>query len=415
MTRLEKKSSLAKPSVESTIQAAERVIELCHDLDYPNEEQQSLLACAHYTLAKQQDISLTRSKLHANSAITLLQNIRQRNMDLNSKLANAYFKRAEISEQECAFAQATFDYQRALEIFDSPFYLTQPASFTFSEENLLLIAQCAISIADILVNEQVDTEQLKHLHPLFYINKAIEYLAKLPKQDDEVWATLAYAHQIAGLALTQTNNVEDAFGAFRTALSLAFKTEPKIACGILGDIYNCIGLLFEQNYHLCPIQKVPSCFKENAMIYFGVALFFNPYEPTSSEDVGNLLDSVFDIVYRVLDPYLPPLSSPVMRDFIDALIFGYYCISDDMLPNQVLCQKLQQSDIANTYAQHIYWLVTEYHRREYTNARLLELNDEKNIDLSLDITDILTAMLSSIPNNVHYLNPVIPSLSSIAE
>lgn len=414
MTRLKKQGELSL-SVESTIAAAKRVIELCRKLDYPNVEQQSLLAAAHFTLAKQQPLSLSHSKLHTNAAITLLQNIQEHDLSLNSKLANAYFIRAEIFEQESSYVKSILDYKRAIETIDSVHQeftqgLCDEPFDDFYEEDLMLAAQCSISIADILVNEPIDMNSLnsklnilKDSHPLHYVNKALSYLSNLPKHDDELWATLAYAHQIAGLAFSQMDNVKEAMIAFRKALNMAFKAEPKIACGIIGDIYNCMGLLFEQQSQKCPIHIENVNNKEFAMIYFGIALFFNPQDPIHTEDLPTLLDAIFDNIYRALDPYLPVIPQDIIRDLIDALVFGYYCISDQQLPNQLLCQKLQEPQLANTYAQHLYWLVKELFKREHPQSLLLALIQTQQEDHALELSDILGSLLKGRENNIHYL------------
>lgn len=187
---------------------------------------------------------------------------------------------------------------------------------------------------------------------------------------------------------------------------MAFRAEPLAACQILGDIYNSLGLLYEQYFQRCPIQKASSCLNEQALIYFGIATFFsaNDAEAEAEEEGSYLVDAVFETIYRALDPFLAPLFPTVMGDFIDALIFIYYCIVDNTLPNQDQFYPLNQTEILKLYAQHIYWLVVEYQRRENLDARLLEWANLTEIDTHLDLNDILNAMAQkNLPDNVRYL------------
>jgi tetratricopeptide (TPR) repeat protein len=392
------------PTFQESLDAAEQFVSLFHHINAPTEEQHAVLAAAHYTLASQDTISLYRSKMHLNSAITLLQGIKNHPPNWFSLMANAYVKRAELVEQENGYTTAIFDYQRALEVFES----YPEADITNLDK--LMLAQCAISIADLVVHEQQFDEGFSHcFHPLFYVNQALGYLSTLPMDEDEMWTTLAYAHQIAGLALTPIDRTE-AIEAFRTAITMAFKADSKVACGVLGDIYNSMGLFYEQYFHNYPIQKVPLGYSDYAMIYFGVALFFSPNEAFPYDEDNLLLHSIFESIYRVLDPFLPSLSPTVMRDFIDALIFIYYCVSDQTLPNQELCRQLKEPEMLNTYAQHIYWLVVECYRRDNTQARLLKLVNPDKADTRLDTTELLGTILNQTPkNNVHYLKTKVPN------
>jgi len=94
-----------------------------------------------------------------------------------------------------------------------------------------------------------------------------------------------------------------------------------------------------------------------------------------------------------------------MRDFIDALIFAYYSISDRSLPNEELYQHFIEPELFSTFAQHIYWLVLEHDRRCDNNGRLLMLTNPDDADLRLNTTDIVALLSNNNSNdNVHYLN-----------
>lgn len=385
-------------NIDYSVQAAKKYITLFYQVATPNEEQQSMLAAAHYTLALQQDIPVSHCKMHTNAAITLLQNLPHRNHDLDSMMANAYFKRAELFEQENAFQAAGLDYQRTLMVFK------QDIIKELSDEDKLILAQSAISIADLILNEEVDASQYKNTHPLFYVNKSLEFLSCLPKTEDETWTTLAYAHQVAGLSLSHID-IEDAKEAFRTAIAMTFKTEPKVACRMLGDIYNSLGLLYEQQFNQCPIQNMPRNVQDHAILYFILGLIFNPGENGYSlQEDPPLLDTLFETIYRILDPFLSPLSSAVTRDFIDALIFIYHCVTDDILPNQTLGQQLAEPETFNTFAQHIYWLVEENFYREHAESGLLKAIQPCDYDLFLDLSETLSSLLNHDSPKIHYLN-----------
>lgn len=450
-------SKLQKRAIKNSVSAAKRFISIFHHVESINSEQQAMLASAHYTLATQQTLSPHRSKMHLNSTITLLQNIPDKEKIFNLKwlslLANAYTKRAEQLEYEQEFKMAMKDYQRAFTIFRQ---LPRP----LQNPDKLQLAQCAISIADLVVNtEEFEAEKAKNLykskekgtgttteaqaeflkttensienfnnnpkenlkenlkeknlkdnitpsflHPLSYINIALENLLELNHDGEEIWTTLAYAHQIAGIALISLD-VFEAVEAFRTAVAMAFKATPQASCRLLGDIYNSIGLLYEQQSETCPILNLSPTLNDNALIYFAMGLLFSPSDPLPSEENHRLLDYVFDIIYRVMDPFLAPVSFIVMRDFIDALIFAYYSVSDQSLPNQELYEHFKESDLFNTFAQHIFWLVLEYNRRCDDQGRLLEMTLPENVDLTVDNTDINLALSNPYSDrNVLYLS-----------
>jgi len=391
----QKLSSRLKTTKNPTA-AANRFVDLFHHVIGPSEEQRALVAAAHYTLATANDISHTRAKMHTNSAITILKSIKNRKKEWDSQIAEAYYKRAELFEKDCSFIAALQDYQHAINVFNKhdDFHCVE-------DKDKLLIAQCSISISDLLLHEQIKFENKKFSHPLFYVNQALECLSSIDDFSEDTWVTLAYGHQIAGIALS-TINFQNAIQAFRTSLEVTFEADPMIASPILSEVYSCLGLLHEQHFQECPIQKKASFeLIDNAMVYFGMALLFNPVNFKSSDNLS--LQSLFDLIHRALDPYLPPISSPVMHNFIDGLLFAYYCLIDHKLPNQYISEELSLPQNLNSFAQHIFWLVSETFHREYPNARLLDIADPKNVDLSLDTNDLIRSLMNPIPQNVHYL------------
>lgn len=407
------KSSEPKNIFDEKIAAANRVLTLLGDLPNLDEEQLALLASAHYVLAEQPDLSINRTKMHINSAITLSQNITNKDMDLYLQLAYAYSRRAEIFELENAFTAAITDYQRALDIFDQQCFNEQfkaensenseNSEIEFHEDDIMHMAHCAITIADLLINEEINCDQLEQLqlketHPLYYVNIALDYLSNFPKANEDLWSTLAYVHSVAGSAL-RSIDIHKSIDAYRIALTMAFKTEPSTSCLILADTYNQLASIYEQFNCVNHIQKIEHGVEDHSLIYYCISSLFNPGELEDQEDNNLIINNLYGAVFRAMDPYLPPLSQIVIRDLIDALVFGYYCIADGLLPNQSLCEKLQQPEIYSIYAQHIYWLVVDLFYSDHPNCRLLELADPNLVDLNLDIHDILESILRSSQQN----------------
>lgn len=402
MIRHSKRSS--KQALEKSIDAAEKVIALFHHVVDPTEEQKATLASAYYTLAIQPKLSHSRSKMYLNSAIALLQNLEERKSDWNVQIARAYFNRAENLESEGAFILAVTDYLHAIEVLNHLDVLTE-----MDDDDRVLMAQACISIADLIVNDQVTKQDLPIFHPLFYVNTALEYLNKVDDLDEDIWIIRSYAHQIAGISLSATD-FRDAEIAYHLALHMAFHADPENACPVLADIYTCLGLLFEQKYQANPIQKTPYVLYEQGSIYFSMSLLFSPNDPLTedldtpndSEDIL-VLESLFEMIYRVLDPYLSPLPQQNICDLIDALIYVYTCLSDKALPNQALSQHLSQSTTLDTFAQHLYWLVTEAYRKNHPGAELLEISDPTTIDISIDRAEIMNMLKNKNQENICYL------------
>jgi tetratricopeptide (TPR) repeat protein len=401
MTHTDRKRLAQNRDFTYPLSAAHKFIHLYDHLKRPNEEQRAILATAYYTLSTQNNISCHRQKMHVNSAITLLKNIntQKRGNQWSSQIARAYFKRAELLEAKEAFIIATNDYVDAIAVLEQ-----------FENEKILddtdrlLLAQSAISIADLIANEQIDDKALNLNHPLYYINKALEHLRELPKSNDDILSTYAYAHQIAGIALS-VFHFEEAKEAFRVALLMAFKTEDLGISPLLADIYTCLGLLYEQQYESCSIKKSPEYLLDHAMIYFGLALLFSPREIEDNDEDILTLDSFFDLIYRVLDPYISPLSHQLTCDLIDAVVYAYFCIVNKALPNKILQDELGQPDTFNNYAQHLYWLVSEAYRKKNPRVALnfLEILPEAEYENKLYAEDILSIITQTKANNVYYL------------
>lgn len=402
MAHINKQISEKKQDFTYPLSVAHKFIHLYDHLKRPSEEQRTILATAYYTLSTQNHISCHRQKMHVNSAITLLKNIKiqKRGNHWGPQLARAYFKRAELLEAKESFALATNDYKEAILV------LEQFENETILEDtDRLLIAQAAISIADLIVNEQIDDKALNLNHPLFYINKALEHLAELSESNDNILSTYAYAHQIAGISLS-VHHFEESKDAFRVALRMVFKTETMSISPLLADIYTCLGLLYEQQYENWPIiKKAPEYLLDHAMVYYGLALLFNPSEDGNNDQEVLALESLFDLIYRVLDPYISPLSYQITSDLIDALIYNYFCIINETLPNRILQKELNQPETLNRYAQHIYWLVSEAYCKKNPRMALnfLNVNTYTECEHRLVADDILSIIQCKKIDNVYYL------------
>jgi len=375
--------------------AAQKFVRLFEQVKQPNEEQRAMLAAAYYTLANENDVSFSRKKMHVNAAIALLKSIQgsKRAKNWNSQIAYAYFKRAEMLEEKNQFNAASNDYHQVIEVLCLK-------ETTLIDEDRILLAQAAISIADLIVNEQIELENSLLSHPLFYINKALEQLALISEVDDDIWAIYAYAHQIAGITLSE-NHFEEAKEAFRVALMMAFKTETIHVCPLLADIYTCLGLLYEQQYQNHSIQIDAQNLLQYSTIYYGISILFSPNELEENDMV--ILESLFEMIHRFLDPYLPPIPFQVICDLIDALIYAYVCAIDKALPNQALERQFNQASMLGTFAQHIHWLVMEAHHKINPRTKILEILGFPETRHELDRNDILAILQNIQHNNVYYL------------
>lgn len=422
--------------LKASFLTARQFIDLFYHIDSPSNEEYFTLATAHYTLALQQNLSKNLCKMHLNSSITLLQNLPKadRCSHWQSLIANSYAKRAELLEQEDVLPQALNDYLRILALFEPHLNLKHSPVNPHSNSNILnatnttnttqnqpvnrfdsdrlLIAQTAISVADLILNQCFAVELYVDLalkEPIFYINTALENLSKLPQEEDEILLTLAYAQQISALAAAANHqDFPQALIRFRLALKYAFKASSKRSCHILGDIYNSLGLLFEQQNLCLTIEPETDQQSDHAFIYFALALFFCPTQTlidnpiftdyqhhqlnrnpefTECTDGQEFLDIIFDNIHRTLEYNPYPISIEVLRDLIDALIYVYFCLIDNTLPNQAISKLLKQKEPLDHFVQHIYWLFSEYNRRKNQKSSLLSFMDEIEQNLSQDISD----------------------------
>lgn len=401
-TRSKQISTLSAITVE-----AQQYIQWFEQLKKPNAEERSLVAAAYYTLAVEPETSYSRSKIYLNTAITILQTlkIKERASTWPSDIAHVYCKRAELFEQKNALGSAAQDYLRAIQTL-KPF-----AHNELLDADRILFAQSAVSLADLLVFEKpMLTENLSidiFDEPLNYINQAIEQLQQVASVEDDIWATYAYAHQVAGMALG-IDYFEDAQEALRLGLLMAFKTETFHVYPLLSDIYHCLGLLYERRYNWCPFEIISEDLLDHSALYFGLSTLFSP-EDNQDHDEVLTLEGLFEMIYRVLDPHLPEISYHGTCDLIDALIHAYMCIVDKSLPNQTLKEQLSEPEAFDAFAQHVYCLLSTVLRAKNPNAGLLEITDLGIVDRALRSADVLTFLESRKLNNVYYLEGRQPS------
>jgi len=335
--------------------AAQRFIRAFTGSERSTQKQQVLLAAAHYTLAGEQNLSLPRSTLHLNTAITLLKKVQSpyQSSEWQIQLAQACFRRAEVLEQKQAFHQAFDDYQETLNLLES-------LETKLQDSDYLLLARAALCMADLINHACIDAKRVTFQHPLLYVNQALSALDTIEKPSDEVSITHAYAHQIAGISLGH-QDFEEAVQALETALAIALKTQCTQTATLLADIYTCLGLLYEQATRLSAfiIQADPRA--DYALIYFGLSLLFGPEESDTDPDDHFALDCLFDMIYSVLDPHSTVLAQKLSMQLVDALIQAYTCVVQKRLPNQVLLAQLREGAALDSFARHIYWLVLEVH------------------------------------------------------
>ncbi|MDB6096548.1 MAG: hypothetical protein JWM09_826 [Francisellaceae bacterium] len=379
-------------AVEDSILAAEEVIKLSHSIENPTINENLSFAAAHYTLALHKHLPLQRTKMHLNASITILQKLPP--LYTSNQLPLAYFRRAELLEGCNKFQAALNDYVRAIAILEK-FNLKQDC------ENRLL-AQCCVSITDLIVNEEIILEniplELPLREPLHYIHTALDSLKKIKVLDNETWTTLAYTHQTLGIILS-SQDLKQAESVFKSALKIINKIGSLNIYPVIGDLYNCLSLLYQQHYYECPIKYAPEYLSVDSLTYYGLSLLF--FSPEEDDEEVFTFESLLEIIERALNPYLPSMNLSTLCDLIDAMIYAYYGILEKILPNEVICSQLEDPHSLSTYAKHVELLVEEFNRKTLNQtARLLSLSDPKTIDLNLDLSHIL----KNPPNNIYYLN-----------
>lgn len=386
---------------EYCIFAAQKLVNLLGHLVLKDKTQRIALAGAYYTLAMQSKISPNQSKLYLNSAIAVLKKMGPENQTSlwRFQLAKAYFKRAELAEAKCAFSLAALDYHHAVIVLEQP-----ESNMHGSDQDNLLFAQAAISIADIIVRESIQDPQLGFYHPVDYLQAALARLTQVVTKDDTVRNLEAYAYQITGMTLSN-HDFEKALDAFRCALFMTFKTNQIRISSILADLYLFLGLLYEKEYWNCPIRDISEDRLEHAALYFSLSLFFTQNDIESLKGDIVELDTLFDVIYRALDPYLCPISHAGICDLIDALIFIYSCLAETGASNvdHLKGDRLAYSAILDAYAQHIDWLLREAHHKQSPRAKTVEILDPFPIDTQLQMSDILPSIKNIKANNVYYL------------
>ncbi len=337
--------------------AAQRFIRALTGSQRTTQKQQVLLAAAHYTLAGEQNLSLPRSTLHLNTAITLLKKVQSpyQSSEWQIQLAQTCFRRAEVLEQKQAFNQAFDDYQQTLN-------LLQSLETKLQDRDYLLLARAALCMADLINHACLDPKLVTFQHPLVYVNQALSALDAIEKPSDEVSITHAYAHQIAGISLGH-HDFEEAVQALETALAIALKTQCMQTATLLVDIYTCLGLLYEQATRPAAFMIQTDPRADYALIYFGLSLLFGP-EESDADDDHFVLDCLFDMIYSVLDPHSTVLPQKLSMQLVDALIQVYTCVVQKRLPNQVLLEQLREETALDSFARHIYWLVLEIHTEQ---------------------------------------------------
>ncbi len=377
--------------------AAQRFIRALTGSERTTQKQQVLLAAAHYTLAGEQNLSLPRSTLHLNTAITLLKKVQRpyQSSEWQVQLAQACFRRAEVLEQKEAFHQAFEDYQQTLS-------LLQSLETKLEDRDYLLLARAALCIADLINHVCIDPKLVIFQHPLVYVNQALGALDAIEKPSDEVSITHAYAHQIAGICLGH-HDFEEAVQALETALAIALKTQCTQTATLLADIYTCLGLLYEQATRPAAFMNQPDPRADYALIYFGLSLLFGPEENDADPDDPFALDCLFDMIYSVLDPHPTVLAQKLSMQLVDALIQAYTCVVQNRLPNQTLLAQLREGSALDSFARHIYWLVLELHAEQ--NAHEAFIPDliapyAPPISMAYDMDVLFT---EKFVDNVYYL------------
>ncbi len=393
--------------------AARRFVRAFSGFQRPTQKQQVLLAAAHCTLAGEQNLSLSRSTMHLNAAISLLKKVpaAYQSPKWQLQLAQAHFKRAEALEEKQAFAQSLKDYQQSIS-------LLEPLKAILDDEQHLMLARAALCIADLIHHDCIDSKNLSLEHPLSYVNHALGALEAIRKPSDEAFMSYAHAHQIAGMQLS-AQDFRAAFEALQRALEIALKTQSTQTAFVLSDIYSCLGLLYEKHHCSSSLLHTADPRADYAVIYFGLSLLFGPEDYDEDPEDPFALDCLFELIDCVLDPYPKLLPHALTLQLVDALIQAYICVLQQRLPNQALLEPLTEPEALDSFARHIYWLILAMHAKYHSNQNWIPtliapykptLSIAQSISYTPEALEMLCAFPdnpscddSTLPNNVYYL------------
>ena len=169
------------------------------------------------------------------------------------------------------------------------------------------------------------------------------------------------------------------------------------------DIYNCLGLLHETKFQNNLIQNPVKADLDEAMIYFTIALLFSKIHITDEHEERIDLESLFEIVYRILDPNLPRLSKTLFFNVTDGFIYTYIGLVEGSLPNQPLKALLAHAETLDLFAQHIYLLVRETYYHMHPMHETLTLFTPDSVKITVDNRQMMSVIQNNLFSNVHYL------------
>jgi len=376
-----------------SLENAHNIIKFSNQGFPASEEEQSLLAAAYFTLACGPHSSKQRSKMHLNAAVAVLQNTPNRTKAWASQMAMAYFKRAELLEDQGAITAAVHDYQKVIEVLgDSTLLQSEIDRMLASESLVAKVALAAQNTGFNCAERQI---------ALLDIKEAQALLGSIENVTAETISLLVTTYQTAGNIFSKYEP-EAAETAYRYALQTAFRLrEFEVAMPLISNLYDNLAEL-QQNYAIhSTIKPAHYEYTSQEMIYLGLSLLFRE----SHEDEENLtLNGVIELIYHLTDFYTLIVSPQVLRDTLDALIYAYSAMNSGTLPNQTFLEECKDPESLSCFAEHVLLLLHEYDQRMNAKInspqRLLALTEPQDMHLSTSILKIL----ENEPSKVYQLD-----------
>lgn len=293
--------------IASNIALAKKVINESMSALPTLEKQKINLAKAHFTLSQSPKLSPAKTRLHLNSCISILNQVRRRSYSWAHDISLAYQRRAQSFEEEGKLEVALIDYKKILNILKRVRKL--------SADDYTLLAECNLAIADILIFQSSEKPEILD-SSYAHANKAINCLLKANNFSQDLLSCLVYAHQTAGIAASE-NNFDKALSNFRTALNIIYNSNIEEPSELVAETFRYLSLVYtfksinEQFYPLACI------FEQCASIY---SYLNNILSSTCPEDLD--VESIEELTLTLAkmngNPYM---KFEVMQDLIDSLVY----------------------------------------------------------------------------------------------
>lgn len=337
--------------------------ELIHAVANPNhlpDKHKRLVGAAHYSLAFNHDYASARRRLHLNNAIAILQQVQHFDEPWANEITLAYFKRAEIAEEQGNVVAALYDYQKIIDILE-----TVEAR---DDNQRMLLAQSYLALADLGFMElAINSADQAYFHAQL----AIDELQAIEEKDDEVWHSLSHTYYTAAIALTE-DNPDKVLSLVKQALHYAYMTDGRLSSPVLVDIYRFLNTYYIERSNLADTAWETLHFDYAARVYSDLTTFFHFDEDTFFEHAFHALESLIELPILMMRFKGASLPEAVIRDFIDAMIYIYYCLGDQSLPIIPYQQMSLDESFFKQHAENIKSLLIYYSQHYHHEHHLLK-------------------------------------------